>query len=184
MNLVRKLLTLGAALIPLALASSASAALPDTKSKQIVPGKAVAGVSLGMQMTAAANVWKMEENQSCFRELPSMPYRCLFEIRPSGANYNLGYVYYEGRKKVERIGIVAPHDGTRPSFSSKVSQYKTSNGIGIGTQLGKLRSSFGKEMKLTTPGAAPVYTVTGPGKATTSFALYGTRVRAISLALP
>lgn len=180
-----KLLALGALLVSLTLASAALAALPDTKNKEIVPGKSVAGVSLGMQMTAAANVWKMGPGQSCFRELPTLPYRCIFEIASSGANYNLGYVYYEGEKKVERIGIVAPHDGVRPSFKSKVNQYKTSNGIGIGTQLGKLRSTFGKKLKLTTSaGSERVFTAIGPGKATTSFTLYGAQVRSISLALP
>lgn len=175
---------LAALIAALVLASSASAALPQTKSNLIVPGKSVAGVKLGMLMTAAANVWRMEEGQSCFRERPSFPYRCLFEPASSGANYNLGVLVYEGRKKVEQISIRAPTDRERPDFSSAMNRYKTAGGIGIGTRLGKLKSTFGKALKLTTPGAERIFTVTGPGKAKTEFTVFGVQVSSISLSQP
>lgn len=175
---------LAALMAALVLASSATAALPQTKSKLIVPGKSVAGVKLGMLMTTAANVWKMEAGHSCFRELPSLPYRCLFEPAPSSASYHLGVLVYEGRKKVQQISIRAPIDRDRPDLNSVMNQYKTAGGIGIGTQLGKLQSTFGKALKLTTPGAERIFTVTGPGKATTEFTLFGIQVRSISLSQP
>lgn len=159
--------------------ATAQAELPKTKSKEIVLGKSVAGVKLGMAMKKAGKIWKLPPGHSCFDMLMDGSLTCMFEVMPSSANYHTGNISYRGRKKVESIQLRLPIGGTKadPKLKAPLLKYKTAKklgSIGLDTPGGKLRSRLGKKLKLVSnSGSTVVYRYPGPKKARTDFILDG-----------
>jgi hypothetical protein len=166
-------------------ASSAIASLPTTKNKTIVPGVSLGGIKLGMSMSQAAKVWKDSAgDDNCFTDGGTTT--CIFELAESSASYHTGNVFYTGVKKVETIGVEAPGAALeKPNLTSSLNKYKTAKGVGIGAPLGKLKTEFGKKLK-SKGGDGPYssYEAKGPGKASTSFTLYGGKVESLIVSAP
>ncbi|MGK2955096.1 MAG: hypothetical protein ACSLFI_05425 [Solirubrobacterales bacterium] len=180
--------------IALICASPGSAALPKTKTNLIVPGKSIAGLRLGTSMKQAKKIWKDTDGpQVCpvivYFDPPGEFETCYFELASSGANYNTGNVYFIGKpsKTTLSIGVRAPLDGgtNLPVFKSKMNRYKTKEGVGIGTNLGKLKRIYKKKLKKESKVKKySVYAVKGPGKSITEFSLYAGRVNQIEIRSP
>lgn len=169
---------IAAAALTLALFSApANAALPKTSTKQIVLGKSVAGVKLGMSMNAAGQIWKMPAGSSCFDMFMNGSLTCMFEVTSSGANYHTGNISYSGKKKVESILLRMPIEGTVSNAKKLLTKYKTAKklgSIGLDTTGGKLRSKLGSKLKVVSKqGSVIVYQYQGPKTAKTDFVLEG-----------
>lgn len=179
-------------LLSLTTASSGSGALPKTPNKRIVPGKSIAGLNLGATLKQAEKIWKdTGDSRLCLKLTlllpsgkPGLYDKCHYELMPSGANFHTGSLYFYGSpgKKTVIVGVIAPNNGDRPLFDSKMNQYKTKQGIGIGSSLGALKRVFNNKLKKVSSHAGySDYVVKGPGKSSTALSLFGTRVRSIEV---
>ncbi len=143
-------------------AAAADAKLP--KSGEIVIGKGVAGVKLGMKPEDAVKKWG--KGGSCDEVVSD-------DCRWEGANGST--IRFEAREgKIVTIVIRAGQraNGT-PVYSGPITKWKTSKGVGIGTALATIQKKYKKAQ----PDGSGVSIVSG--KRTTGFESSGGRAFSI-----
>jgi hypothetical protein len=131
----------------LAFPASAWAALPKFRDKHVIPGKSIAGVSLGMRIGQATAEWG--GNKSCVAgEKVEKSGSCIWTA--SSGTATLRYVDH----KVDFIEVQVPTNNQGgPVCRGPLMNLKTSKGIGICSTLDQLAKAY----------PYPQFTTTGSG---------------------
>lgn len=168
-----------AAIAALAISAVAGAALPKPKTTLIVPGKSVAGVSLGATATKVQKEWG--HSKDC-------EFQCTYEGSKNGDETasHAGVLLEQpasgkGPAKVWQIfidaGAKTVGNEEQPDFNTPLAAYKTSKGIGLGSTVGEVQRAYPGAKKTASPdltifevkGKKEIVTIfdcTGPKKVT------------------
>ncbi len=160
---------LALALVAIVVPGSATAALPKTTSDLIVPAHSIGGVSLGASARAVTKAWGKDD---------ACEYQCLYEgtagksETPSRAGALLEKSA-SGAPKVwgAYISVGENMEGStaRPIFTTPLTKFKTSKGIGLGSTAAELKRAYPAAKK--DQAGLSSYALKGPRESATIFTL-------------
>lgn len=167
----RRLAVPSALILALMLVPAAQAKLPAPSVKTIVAGKSVAGVKLGMSISAAKQKWGTGSKCGAAAMGPGST-QCTWATTGSGNSPKLILLFMGG--KVRAITV----DGGTGGAAIKA--FKTPKGIGIGSTLAALQAAH--------PGLGtslgPDNASLGSGGTITSFYVKGGRIKSLQVGSP
>jgi hypothetical protein len=175
--------SLGLAVLGLCAAPGIAAAnLPSPKTKLIVPGKSIAGVSLGESYAQAKNAWGNTKGCSPLTG-------CSYDGGKDGTAFFSTPHSPGSPDKVSAVGIEVhfSHTGKPDWARTPLDKYKTAKGIHLGSTVSTLKKAY-PHGKRSCGTVTCSWIVSGPHKAGTNFALYrgpkGTEVASILVEEP
>jgi hypothetical protein len=166
--------------LALALPAAAQAGLPKTGNTLIVPAKSLGGVTLGASSKSVVKAWG--KTSECV-------YQCTYEGKNSG---EIGSALLESKTttstpKVWNVFIAVSQTlvgkTEKPNFSTPLTRFKTSKGIGLSSKLSELKAAYHGLKKTTSlAGGISAYELKGPKESFTSFTLNHGRITEIQVA--
>lgn len=166
----RRIAVPSALVLALMLIPAAQAKLPAPSVSTVVPGKSVAGVKLGMTLSAAKTKWGA--GSTCGPAAWPNATQCTWSVTSAPKSPKLTLVSIGG--KVRAIAI----DGGTGGAAIKA--FKTSKGIGIGSTRAALTGAYGTLETALGPDNPSL----GTGKTVTSFYVKGGRVQSMQVGAP
>jgi hypothetical protein len=162
-------------LAALALPAAAQAGLPKPSTILIVPAKSLGGVSLGGSTKSVTKAWG--QNKKC-------EYSCVYEGKNTSEaasvqleSKNNGVTY-----KAWLISIsVGYNKADKPIFNTKLTEFETSSGIGLGSKTSELTKAYKHLEKNNLGGGVVYYTLKGKGTSGTTFLTTKNKITSISV---